>query len=326
MSKIKLIYSTTTHPCFTQGYVRGLVDEQFDLVEYDPTKTYLPQDTVVLQTHVGVLQSQPWHTRLVEQGFKTVVDHLWDSDVDTPSQVKNNALILRNGNWLWYRESMHYQSMGYDQYQPQRNYQHAFFMPMNKARQHKDLVLERIASVLDQGLYSYAERGRILPNDFDREQQGYWLYYFNPEWYDSTCFSVVVESYMRSINWYRNPEVPNYKTEISEKSFKPIAYCHPFITFGSVDTLKYLQREGFETFSNLWDESYDSIMDDDQRHQAVAHSVINSVNEYRQGNLKFDSVTEQKLQHNHARFFDKTLVEQRFRTEIIGDVLSYINS
>jgi hypothetical protein len=126
--------------------------------------------------------------------------------------------------------------------------------------------------------------------------------------------------------WQQNPVVPNYKTEISEKSFKPVAYHHPFITFGSVDTLKYLQREGFETFGNLWDESYDTIMDDAQRHQAVAHTVIDAVKEYRQGNLKFDKETEQKLQHNHARFFNKALVEQRFRSEIIADVLSYINS
>jgi hypothetical protein len=326
MSKIKLIYSTTTHPCFTQGFVRKLVDDFFDIVEYDPDKTYSPLDTVVLQTHVGVLQPEPWHTHLTQQGFKTVVDHLWDSDVDTPSMVKNNALILRNGNWLWYRESMHYRFMGYDQYQPQRNYQHAFFMPMNKAREHKDLVLDRLAPVLDQGLYSYAERGRSLPNDIDREQQGYWLYYFNPEWYDSACFSVVVESYMRSNMWQQNPVVPNYKTEISEKSFKPIAYRHPFITFGSVDTMKYLQREGFETFGNLWDESYDNVIDDDQRHQAVARTVINAVKEYSSGNLKFDSVTEQKLAHNHARFFNTKLVEQRFQDEIISDVLHYINS
>lgn len=325
MSKIKLIYSTTTHPCFTQGFIRQLLNNHFDIVEYDPNNSYSPQDTIVLQTHVGVLETAPWHTHLVEQGFKTIVDHLWDSDVDTPSMVKDQALILRNGNWLWYRESMHYQSLGYDQYQPQRNYQHAFFMPINKTRPHKDLAIERLDSVLDQGLYSYAERGRVLPNDFDRDQQGYWLYYFNPEWYNTTCFSVVVESYMRSMTWYRNPEVPNYKTEISEKSFKPIAYYHPFITFGSVDTLKYLQREGFATFDNLWDESYDSIIDDDQRHQAVARTVISAVSEYGQGHLKFDSLTEQKLQHNHARFFNTELVKHRIQNEIVNDILSYAN-
>jgi hypothetical protein len=90
--------------------------------------------------------------------------------------------------------------------------------------------------------------------------------------------------------------------------------------------MKYLQREGFETFGNLWDESYDSVIDDDQRHQAVACTVIDAVNEYNRGNLKFDSVTEQKLAHNHARFFDTKLVEQRFQDEIIADVLHYINS
>jgi len=253
------------------------------------------------------------------------VDHLWDSDVDTKSHVFDNTLTLRNTNWLWYRESLYYQTFDYHKYQPNRNYQHAFLMPINKARPHKDLVIERLESVLSNGLYSYADRGRLLPNDFDRQQQGYWLYYFNPEWYDTTCFSVVVESYMRSNAWVKNPGGVNYKTEVSEKSFKPIAYRHPFITFGSVDTLKYMQREGFETFDNLWDESYDSIIDDDQRHQAVARTVIGAVNEYTQGNLKFDKLTEQKLAHNHARFFDTALIERRFRDEIIGDILSFVN-
>lgn len=325
MNKIKLIYGPDTYPCFNQGFIRSLVDEYFDVEQYNPDQTYSSRDTVILQTHVGILQPRPWHTHLVEQGFKTVVDHLWDSDVDTPSMVDNNALILRNGNWLWYRESICYQFMGYDQYRPQPNYQHAFFMPINKAREHKDLVIERLDPVLDQALYSYVERGRYLPNDFDRQQQGYWLYYFNPEWYDSTCFSVVVESWMRSNAYFVNPRVPNYKTEISEKSFKPIAYYHPFITFGSVDTLKYLQRQGFATFDNLWDESYDAIQDDDQRHQVVAATVIDTVKEYASGKLNFDLLTMEKLKHNHARFFDAQLVKQRFTKEIIGDVLSYIN-
>jgi hypothetical protein len=326
MSKIKLIYSTTTYPCFTQGFLHYLIDGYFELIEYDPNKQYSPQDTVVLQTHVGVRQSSPWHTHLVEQGFRTIVDHLWDSDVDTKSQIQNNTLILRNTNWLWYRESLCYQTFDYHKYQPKRNYQHAFLMPINKSIEHKDLVIERLSSVLSSGLYSYADRGRLLPNDFDREQQGYWLYYFNPEWYDTTCFSVVVESYMRSNAWFNSPDGVSYKTEISEKSFKPIAYRHPFITFGSVDTLKYLQREGFATFDNLWNESYDSIPNDDQRHQAVARTVIDVVNEYNQRNLKFDSLTEEKLAHNHARFFDTALVEKRFQNEIVGDILSFINS
>ena len=325
MSKVKLIYSTSTHPCFCQGIIKALCEPYFDIEVYDPAVRYSPKNTVILQTHVGVLQANPWHTHLEEQGFSVIVDHLWDSDVDTPSQVIDNALILRNGNWLWYRESLHYQSLGYNQYQPQPNYQYSFFMPINKARPHKDLVIERLHSVLHRALYSYAERGRYLPDDFDYAQQGYWLYYFNSAWYNTTCFSVVVESWMRSDTWFRNPSLPNYKTEISEKSFKPMAYSHPFIIFGSVDTLKYLKSQGFETYDNLWNESYDSIANDDERHRTVANTVIDAVNEYPHNQWTVDSLTQKKLTHNRNRFFDTELVKKRFTDEIIMDVMNYIN-
>lgn len=46
---------------------------------------------------------------------------------------------------------------------------------------------------------------------------------------------------------------------ISEKSFKPIAARHPFITYGNKHSLKYLKDLGYKTFSNFIDESYDNL-------------------------------------------------------------------
>jgi len=46
---------------------------------------------------------------------------------------------------------------------------------------------------------------------------------------------------------------------ISEKSFKPIATCHPFITYGNKHSLKYLRGLGYKTFSDFIDESYDEL-------------------------------------------------------------------
>jgi hypothetical protein len=34
----------------------------------------------------------------------------------------------------------------------------------------------------------------------------------------------------------------------------------------------------------------------------------------------------QKLQHNHARFFDRALIEQRIKKEIIEPLLAYAES
>lgn len=46
---------------------------------------------------------------------------------------------------------------------------------------------------------------------------------------------------------------------ISEKSFKPIATCHPFIMYGNKHSLKYLKNLGYKTFSDFFDESYDDL-------------------------------------------------------------------
>jgi hypothetical protein len=43
---------------------------------------------------------------------------------------------------------------------------------------------------------------------------------------------------------------------ISEKTYKPIYLCQPFIIFGNPFTLNKLHELGYKTFSNWWDEGY----------------------------------------------------------------------
>jgi hypothetical protein len=327
MNKVKLIYLENEYPNFIHGCVRKIVDQFYDLVPYDPATSYMPQDSAVLTTHTSVLESTPrWYEPLLAQGLKMIVDHLWDSDVDTPSVVKNGHLILRNGNWVWVRECIWWTDLEYNKYVPNRQYEYSFFMPMNKTREHKDLVIERLSPVLDNALYSYVERNILLKGDCKHEPipgQVFWEFYFNPWWYDSTVFSVVVESYMRTDPWSRNPVVPNFKTEVSEKIFKPLAFKHPFITFGSYETLKYLKQQGFETFDNLWDESYDNIASDDDRHQKVSEIVINATKLYTTS-TQLDRITEQKLEHNSQTFYNIPKVTNIFVNEIIGDIQRFL--
>ena len=62
----------------------------------------------------------------------------------------------------------------------------------------------------------------------------------------------------------------NYVTEtcffedvrfVSEKVFKPILQCQPFVVIGSPNTLSYLESYGFKTFSSAFGESYDTQPD-----------------------------------------------------------------
>ena len=47
----------------------------------------------------------------------------------------------------------------------------------------------------------------------------------------------------------------------TEKTWKPIAYGSPFLINGDNGSLDYLHKQGFKTFHEFWDESYDHMND-----------------------------------------------------------------
>lgn len=63
------------------------------------------------------------------------------------------------------------------------------------------------------------------------------------------------------------------KKHLTEKIFKPIATGKPFILAGGYKNLDYLIRYGFESFSELWDESYDNIFNPTARAEKVIETV-----------------------------------------------------
>ena len=55
----------------------------------------------------------------------------------------------------------------------------------------------------------------------------------------------------------------------TEKTYKPIYMCQPFILFGNPHSLKKLKEYGFKTFDRWWDESYDDELDLDVRLEKI---------------------------------------------------------
>jgi hypothetical protein len=64
---------------------------------------------------------------------------------------------------------------------------------------------------------------------------------------------------------------------ISEKILKPILNYQPFIVFGPVNYLKKLKSYGFKTFSDFWDESYDDIINHEDRIESLV-SLVHELN------------------------------------------------
>jgi hypothetical protein len=60
---------------------------------------------------------------------------------------------------------------------------------------------------------------------------------------------------------------------ITEKTFKPIAMGMPFVLVAPQGSLEYLRSYGFKTFGDFWDESYDTIDDDNERIATVAKTL-----------------------------------------------------
>lgn len=73
---------------------------------------------------------------------------------------------------------------------------------------------------------------------------------------------------------------------ISEKTLRPINYMKPFILVAPPRSLEYLRTFGYKTFSDYWDESYDLILDHQQRlisvFKLIDHIQSKSITELRQ--------------------------------------------
>jgi len=56
---------------------------------------------------------------------------------------------------------------------------------------------------------------------------------------------------------------------LTEKTFKPIVYQHPFILIAPAKSLEFLRKMGYKTFNPFIDESYDNVENDIERMKLV---------------------------------------------------------
>ena len=81
---------------------------------------------------------------------------------------------------------------------------------------------------------------------------------FNTNDYNLTDIEVVLETLF-----------DDDRLHLTEKSLRPIACGQPFILGATQGSLEYLRSYGFQTFGNIWNESYDQIVDPGERLIAV---------------------------------------------------------
>lgn len=127
----------------------------------------------------------------------------------------------------------------------------------------------------------------------------------NQEWLNDTYFSLIAESQFTKTTGI-----------ISEKTFKMIYYGHPFIIIGAPGTLKELRRIGYQTFPELFDESYDDMEIGVEKIKFIIDQVVNWCLPQNKQLLieKFKSV-KHTVEHNRKVFLSKNHHEKWLRLE-----------
>lgn len=133
---------------------------------------------------------------------------------------------------------------------------------------------------------------------------------FNKEIYKKTWVSVITETF------YQDPYPVVF---FSEKIFKPMRANHPFIVLGHQHSIKWLNKIGFKTFGNWWDESYDDIEEPTARMERVC-KLLQDLEKFSKDQwVQIYSEMQESLAHNYNMLINTNWYADSYR-KVIGDI------
>ena len=148
------------------------------------------------------------------------------------------------------------------------------------------------------------------------------LHYFKNSYFSIVNETVYYGSASSTTNpLHHQPLGEHLSVFVTEKTYKCLALKHPFVVFGRPNFLKGLKTLGFKTFSPYFNESYDDIIDDNERFDAVFNEVERLINLSDDEWLNILRNIEPILEHNYSVFYktekyNTTSNIERFFTDI----------
>jgi hypothetical protein len=143
-------------------------------------------------------------------------------------------------------------------------------------RSHRPLLIEKLnkKGLLEKSLWSALYDNKFLPEDYRFQINDNNVingkYKLN-DWPDGQIFASIFEDSYFSLVTETNFYLPySFRTE---KIYKPLKIGHPFIAVSSYGFYRDLHNQGFKTFGNLIDESFDLMDDNDKRLTRIADVV-----------------------------------------------------
>ena len=117
-------------------------------------------------------------------------------------------------------------------------------------------------------------------------------------YYENTYFSIVNET-----NYFKDLGEGLF---LSEKVFKPILRCHPFILVSRPHSLIKLKELGYKTFSPYIDESYDEEVDDYLRLKMIVNEVERLSNLSEPQLVEFLTAVKEIVEYNYQLLTNKS--------------------
>ncbi len=93
------------------------------------------------------------------------------------------------------------------------------------------------------------------------------------------------------------------RTHITEKTFKAIALEMPFVLVAPAGSLAYMREYGFQTFADVFDESYDEETDDLRRVERVTDLLKDLDNLSAKERLQIHRACLPAVEHNYNHFY-----------------------
>lgn len=135
-------------------------------------------------------------------------------------------------------------------------------------------------------VYEYSSKEKLLDSSFVNLRSKGTQNIMQPEWIQNTSFSFVVETdYVKNV------------LLVSEKTYKPIYFRHPFMVYGHPLHLQYLRDCGYVTFPELFDETYDFKSDAEK-----IKIMIDNIKGFKDRAAGNEKIITEKLNHNYYHF------------------------
>lgn len=120
-------------------------------------------------------------------------------------------------------------------------------------------------------------------------------------YYEKSLISIISET-----NYYTRHSGMESSCFLSEKAWKPILFKHPFMIISTPGILSSLRQLGYKTFSDIIDESYDTMEDDDDRMLAIIEETERLTKLTKKQRKAFIKVAKEICEHNFNVLINKT--------------------